>query len=374
MIPMRILCIIDHFGSGGAQRQMAYLAKGLKSRGHDVEMLVYHTGHDFFRQEIVDSGIQIWDCTSAQGWHLVLVTYYRLIRTGRFDAVISFLHTPNFLAEMGRIVNWKLPIVVSERSSRNEMASPLSRFTRRFMHIFANRVVSNSVDHSEWLRSFFWLRRKVTTIYNGYPHSPKVPFTPPDRFEDLKLLVIGRVGPEKNGLALIEAMELFRLRAGFVPKLTWVGRRDSSRSGKSYCDEIDKKLSDYPAIKAQWCWLGERADIPQIIADHHVLIHPSLYEGLPNVICEAFIAGRPVLASDVCDHPILVKDSERGYLFNPADPSDICKSIQKLGGLCPEAWARLSENCRTYTDEVLGLDRMVDQYESLILSCKVGSK
>ena len=56
---MKILLVIDHFGSGGAQRQMVYLAGGLHDRGHDVEFFVYHPHHDFFRSAVDERRIVV---------------------------------------------------------------------------------------------------------------------------------------------------------------------------------------------------------------------------------------------------------------------------------------------------------------------------
>ena len=47
---MRILCVIDSLGSGGAQRQMVSLAQGMVARSHEVEFFVYHPELDHFKQ------------------------------------------------------------------------------------------------------------------------------------------------------------------------------------------------------------------------------------------------------------------------------------------------------------------------------------
>jgi hypothetical protein len=39
---MKVLLVIDGFGSGGAQRQMVNLAAGLTRRGHTAEFAIYH--------------------------------------------------------------------------------------------------------------------------------------------------------------------------------------------------------------------------------------------------------------------------------------------------------------------------------------------
>ena len=43
----RILCFIDSFNSGGAQKQMSLIADGFSDKGYFVETLQYHP-YDFF--------------------------------------------------------------------------------------------------------------------------------------------------------------------------------------------------------------------------------------------------------------------------------------------------------------------------------------
>lgn len=108
-------------------------------------------------------------------------------------------------------------------------------------------------------------------------------------------------------------MHLYFCKHGYAPELNWEGKEDISISGQIYCRKLYDLLDKYPKIKAKWTFLGEQDDIPQLLEQHKCLILPSLYEGLPNVVCEAFIAGRPALASNLCDHPLLVEKGKRGF-------------------------------------------------------------
>ena len=56
---------------------------------------------------------------------------------------------------------------------------------------------------------------------------------------------------------------------------------------------------------------------------------PSIIEGFPNVICEAMASGLPVICSNVCDNPFIVKSQENGFLFKPEDPTDIADNLIK---------------------------------------------
>ena len=52
---MKILLVIDHFGSGGAQKQIVTLAVGLKRKGFQVEIFNYYSSIIFFREQKASS-------------------------------------------------------------------------------------------------------------------------------------------------------------------------------------------------------------------------------------------------------------------------------------------------------------------------------
>lgn len=363
---MKILCVIDHFGAGGAQRQMVELACGLKLRGHAVEIFVYHPQYDFFKSRVMACGIPVHEYKKGRGFSWGVVKSLSSL-TGRFDIVLSYLNSPSIYAEISKLVVRTPKLVVSERSSHLGDKSRTGASVRRALHRLADRVVVNSHSHKQWLENNFpWLQGKVTSIYNGlnvesYAQPPNVP----TEKEDLRLLVIGRVGPEKNAINLVAGCGLYYQMYRSVPRIAWVGRRDNSLEGQRYCRKLDGILDSFPEVKKQWRWFGERNDVPDLLGAHHALIHPSLYEGLPNVVCEALASGRPVLISDVCDHSLLVADGKRGFLFDPYSPESIAKSIRRLVTLGDEEWLQLSKNARQYAGTFLTVTRMVSAYEAL---------
>ena len=55
-------------------------------------------------------------------------------------------------------------------------------------------------------------------------------------------------------------------------------------------------------------------DIEEIWRKHHALILPSRYEGMPLVLVEAMLCGRPAIVTDVAGHRELVRDGINGFL------------------------------------------------------------
>ncbi|GAG93110.1 unnamed protein product, partial [marine sediment metagenome] len=97
---MKILCVIDHLGPGGAQRQLVELGCGLRARDFTVEFFVYYPD-DHFQSRLIESGIPIHYSPKSSTYSAAsVVNLRRLIKADDFNVVISFLDTPNVYAEL----------------------------------------------------------------------------------------------------------------------------------------------------------------------------------------------------------------------------------------------------------------------------------
>ncbi|MER7015002.1 glycosyltransferase family 4 protein [Saccharopolyspora sp. NPDC000359] len=81
---------------------------------------------------------------------------------------------------------------------------------------------------------------------------------------------------------------------------------------------------------------GYTTDVEGIWRDHHALVLCSRAEGLPTVIIEAMLCGRPVIVSDVAGNAELLTDGETGFVA--AAPVAAC-----LDEAMERAWARRDE-------------------------------
>lgn len=374
---MNYLLVVDHLGLGGAQRQVVQLARGLKSRGHGVDIFVYFPQYRFFRGVIDEQQIPVHEYPKGAGFSLGVVKRVRSLgRSGDFDLIISYLNSPNIYAELANVLaSGRTRLIVSERCSRHDDTSSLASTGRRLLHVLADSVVTNSRAHAQWLTRRWWLRHKVACIYNGIDlEAWTASRVPPAAGRDLRLLAVGRICAQKNVTGLILALELFRREHGYVPHLSWVGKGESSRAGHNYEQRVQSLLSTLPEVSRHCRWLGEQVDMAKLLREHDVLIHPSLYEGLPNVVCEALAAGMPVLVSNVCDHPILVADSERGFVFDPREPRSIAMAIGKIAQMDSVQWTEFCINARRYAEENLSTDRMVSAFEDLSVKVLQGER
>jgi len=130
----------------------------------------------------------------------------------------------------------------------------------------------------------------------------------------------------KNQIALVKA--LGRLRdQGVDANLRLAG----AAADETYAGALRRCVSD--------CGLDERVtllgslDAGQIrneLSHAAVFSLVSLEEGSPMGIEEAMAAGIPVVTSNRCGMPYMVRHGESGYLVNPEDPEDIAHRLAQL--------------------------------------------
>ena len=180
------------------------------------------------------------------------------------------------------------------------------------------------------------------------------------------MLVVGRIAYPKNGMSLLKAISLFYERNRWIPEIHWVGRSDNDSRSKKMKDEMDIFLSVHPKIKKKWHWRGTVDDVREYYNSCDALIHVSIYEGLPNVICEAMLTGCFVIASNVCDHPLLIGDNQRGLLCDPDSPQSICDAIESLNNMDGRLKKDIIKNAREFSEIEFNRDNMIKKYVSLI--------
>lgn len=140
--------------------------------------------------------------------------------------------------------------------------------------------------------------------------------------DELRLISVGRLDPEKNPLLLADVFErLLRMDA------RW--RLDVCGDG-TLMDELVRRLEQLGV--ADRARLHGHVAIDDGLWDlyrrSHALVHISLTEGVPQVILEAFAARLPVVATAVGGVPQLVRG--RGLLVPPSDATAAASALHRL--------------------------------------------
>jgi glycosyltransferase involved in cell wall biosynthesis len=169
-----------------------------------------------------------------------------------------------------------------------------------------------------------------------------------------RILSVGRIDPEKNPLLLAEIIHRLHRRdqrwrltiAGTGPLQPELARR---------IDELD--LNDVVRL-AGYVAQGEALDA--LYREHHVFLHVSFTEGLPQVLFEAQAAAMPVVATAVGGVAAAVAGNQSAELIPPDDADAAVAVLERLAadpGLRDGLVARGLDNVRGQTMEAQ-LDRI----------------
>jgi glycosyltransferase involved in cell wall biosynthesis len=109
----------------------------------------------------------------------------------------------------------------------------------------------------------------------------------------------------------------------------------------------------------------DREALNAFYADARMIVVPSKwYEGLPMVIIEAMLSGRPVICSDIGGLSEIVEDNSTGLLFRPDSADDFVQKVRRLW-TDPEFCRRLGISGRKKAEREYSPDLF---YERLMLA------
>ena len=109
--------------------------------------------------------------------------------------------------------------------------------------------------------------------------------------------------------------------------------------------------------------LGERADVPQLLAAMDVAVLCSAYgEGFPNAVGEAMACGVPCVCTDVGDAAAIVGDT--GAIVSPGDADALADAVRRLLAESGEARTARSAGARGRIIDGYCIEDIVAQYRN----------
>ncbi|HEY1975352.1 MAG TPA: glycosyltransferase family 4 protein [Candidatus Baltobacteraceae bacterium] len=117
-------------------------------------------------------------------------------------------------------------------------------------------------------------------------------------------------------------------------------------------------------VDARLCGMLDRAGIARMHAAADVFCLPSYREGLPLAVCEAMLAGKPVVATTVGGIPEIVTSGVHGYLLAPGDRDGLERHLRTLLA-DPALVARMGARARDFALEHLTWQANARSYDAL---------
>ena len=319
----KILFLIVDLNSGGAEWQMARLALFLKEEGFDVRTVCFlGRGEVAAWLEAQHVPVECIGYDSARKvWRLGRLV--KLLKNFRPDILHTWLFHANFLGRLIGRFSSVPQIVASIRVAEKERPRHLAleRLTSRWAKLF----LCNSEGVRKHAAAHGLPSSKLAVIPNSLDPGLEKIFeqrsSPPDGV--WRLLHLGRRTRQKGLPFLLDALRIVSEK-GIRFHLQCVGSAVPAEEDAALRKQIaklglDGKVSISPSLP--------HPKIPALLKEHHLLVFPSLWEGMPNAVMEAFASGLPVVGTDIEGTNELVCDGKTGLLALPANAASFAEKI-----------------------------------------------
>lgn len=351
----RILCLIENLGSGGAERQLTGLAVMLKQQGHQVEVC-YYINKEFYLSYLQTNGVNVFFLAEASNPKKRLTALRKHIKDVKPDTIISYSTSPSMIACLLKFFGNRVNLIVSERNTTQGIDKSVK--LRFFLYRWANHIVPNSHSQAKFINDHFpGLSSKVKVITN-FVDTEK--FKPLDEsipaHEEPRMVCVGRLMPQKNLPIFIEAVSKV-IKHGYKLHVDWFGQDLKD----AYSAECHKAIQDNH-LEENFVFYAPSSNIQEEYQKADVFCLPSLYEGFPNVLCEAMSCGKPVLCSQVSDNPNIIQEGENGFLFNPIDIGDIASTIERFLDLPTETKNAMGQKSREIAEILFSYEAFLNSY------------
>ena len=363
---LRVLQVIPTLDRSGAEKQLALLAAGLPRDRFAVEVAAL-TRLGPLAAELRAAGIPVTPIgkrLKVDPFALGRLT--RLMKAGRFDVVQTWIFAANVY---GRIAARRagVPIVVTAEMAVDLWKGRAQLAIDRYLARTTDRVVGNSNAVVDFYRDRAGVpESRLAMIPSGIDDAegiaPPAGFDPAATRRSLGLppsgplaIFVGRLAEQKGVADLIDALDIVQhvepdLRTLIVGDGPLRDRLRSVASAYTLDDRVK--------------FLGHRDDAAHLIGLADVLILPSLYEGLPNVVLEAMRRSKPVIATAAPGTTEVVLPGVTGVLVPIRRPPILAAALRDLIR-DPDRARSLGQAGRARVDAEFGSRAMIDRFATL---------
>lgn len=355
-----ILILVDAMSSGGVERQIVELLRGMRSR----KAFLFHLGvlteggnRLYEAEQLVDSVLPLQRAENAS-WAVVrrLPYFFWKVTRESEEKKITIIHTFGCFSDLiGLVVGKRLGATVingSIRSARPKLTrrDHLSRICMRY----SDKIVANS---KAGLIAFGVTtdNDKCCVIHNGVDLNRFTNIGSMDRPGQFVICMVANFTRKKDHATLIRIVPRLQEKINSLAVIL-VGRGellDSARRLISdlHLDRIVTIVSD--------------CDHPEpFIASADLCMLLTYSEGISNSILEYMALEKPVIATDCEGNREVVVHGQTGYLVPQNDPELLVQHTFQIFHDA-EAGKMLGKNGRKKLEQEFELNIMVDNYQKL---------
>lgn len=384
---LNVMQIISNLDIGGAQEVVRTLAEYLTESGANVVVCTFKDGR--VRQEIEQLGIPVEVLPrrrfSVVAFPLFVLDMLRLRRllidlVEKYKINVIQTHLLRVLDFLVLTVRWRRNIRIFWTIHNYNFAlraDQLPRFTwllgpKRLGYRLLYRVTARWVDgfiavsdevRTAIMQTIGAVQHKIAVICNGVDvkryrqpvdggrvrHALGLPE------HACLIVVVGTLKEQKGHRYLIEAAPSI-IATNPKVHLLFVGDGPLREALQAQVAAA--------GLEAHILFLGNRNDVPTLLAASDYFVLPSLWEGLPMALIEAMASGLPIVATEVSGTKQVMMHGETGLLIPPGDSTDLRDALMYLLSQ-PDRARAMGRAAQRHVAAAFGARKQADEHLAL---------
>jgi glycosyltransferase involved in cell wall biosynthesis len=363
---VKILILIRVLSIGGAERQVAILARGLRKEGHSVKVAVFYGG-GALEADLENADVPLINLDKKSRWDVFgfLGRLIRAVRRERPDVIYSFLPVANILTAFLIPFFPRIKMVWALCASNLDLAPYdwLVRATGRlevWLAPLARVIISNSYSGRDYAINDGFPEAKIKVVPNGID---TLRFCP-DREAGQKVRAEWEIGKNESLIGLVGRLDPMKGHACFLRAAALLHQKYPNARFVCVGEGPDTyrrsllALTEELRLDDRIIWAGSRTDMPAVYNALDMAVSSSLYgEGLANMVGEAMACGIPCVVTQVGDSAWVV--GETGIVVPPDNPEALADGIETLLRRIEKEGPELSRGVRQRIERNLSVESLV---------------
>ncbi len=368
---MQVVHVITGLATGGAERALYNLLQGgLNTKFNSIVISLSDKGTMGEKIEALGVSVLTLDMPVGRPTLRSVIKLRQLIKKLQPDLIQGWMYHGNLAATLAQFFSSKnVALVWNIRQSLyhiedEKKLTQLVIKANRFFSKSADALLYNSQVSCQQHEEFGFLAKNGLVIPNGI-NCQQFCFSVEARQRirtelaiPLKALVVGHIArfhPMKD-------------HANFLQAVVDIAKKHPNTyfflSGRGVCQKNTEVTQCIPSsLQNRFHFLGERADVADLMSGMDILCSSSRGEAFPNVLGEAMATCIPCVATDVGDSALIVADC--GVVVPPRDKIALAEGIESLLNLPNEEREKLGLKARQRIEDNFKLNVIVDKYAEL---------
>lgn len=324
---MKVTHVVESLSRGGLERVVVDLAKAQLEIGYQCEILCIFEG-GILAEEARAAGMEVSVFGKNSGLDLALV---RQLRKSFHKAETDVVHTHNAVAHYysalasagarGRVfLNTRHGMGSFARLTKRELFFRIAMTTSDYGVMVCQAAADDAVARGRLSR------KKARVVRNGTRLEPFLQQRPvPDlkeRFgfnkDHFLVMNVGRLNRHKGQATLLKSFVDVKPEAHLV--VVGDGELRAPLEKQAAASNLTDRVT----------FMGDRADVPELLACADLFVLSSNTEGYSIALLEASASGLPIVATDVGGNKEIVQHGATGLIVPPKESEPLTEAINGL--------------------------------------------